>query len=374
MADADATAVEVDPRAREEFIVDTDFHAGPSSDLAGLLPYVDDERLLRKFAVHHRLPNPKRTNTRFAKMSPEGYHTHGVATTTEEVAAVMERFAIDQPIVAPGTNALPAVKYPRVKEAICRAVNDYLLDRIVDDAAKVKTHLALPIWNAEACVAELDRLGDERDVVGGYAWYGPFSPSLGEPQYDPVFEALVERDLPLAIHVGGSTMAPVDLVGESMRTRMETLGLLNAFYAMADCANLVATGAFDAFPDLRVVVQEAGVSWLPFLANRLNEIYYTQPGDVQLAERLFDRGQAYLERDPGDYLYDNFFFSTQPIALPPGGERATFELCRAESTFMYSSDWPHHTLDPVNWVFGPAVDDDLRARILRENARECYPL
>ena len=35
--------LEVSPKAEEEFIVDTDFHAGPSSDMADLLPYIDED-------------------------------------------------------------------------------------------------------------------------------------------------------------------------------------------------------------------------------------------------------------------------------------------------------------------------------------------
>jgi hypothetical protein len=135
---------------------------------------------------------------------------------------------------------------------------------------------------------------------------------------------------------------------------------------------MITTGVFEKYPDLRVVVQEAGVSWIPFLANRMNEIYYTQPEDIKLTERMAELGKEYLEKDPGEYVYENFYFSTQPIALPKRNKDAMLRLCEAERTFMYSSDWPHHTLDPVNWVFDPAIEDDLREQILHGTAKRCY--
>lgn len=366
------TDVEVTEEAADEYVVDTDFHAGPSSDMADLLSYIDDEVVERKLRVSGTIPSPTGVQSRYANDIDAGYHKHGVAEDTEDVLDVMGRFHIDALVVGPGMNKLPTVQYPRIKNAVCSGLNDYLLDRVVSPTDGIYTHAALPIWDAERSAEELERVGSEAGVVGAYAWYGPYTPLLGEPQYDVVYERLVDLDLPLAIHVGGGTYPPLDVTTQSVRTRTETLGLLNSYYAMLDVANMIVTGVFDKYPDLRVVCQEAGATWIPFLANRMNEIYYTQPEDVRLAERMTEMGSAYLEKDPGDYVYDNFRFSTQPIALPKRNKGAMLDLCEADRTFMYSSDWPHHTLDPVNWVFDAAIEADTRRRILHENAERCY--
>lgn len=363
--------VEVTEQAAEAYVVDTDFHAGPSSDMADLLPYIDDDLVAQKLRVTGTIPSPTGVQSRYANDIDSGYHKHGKAADTQDVLDVMDRFSIDVPIIGPGMNKLPTVQYPRIKNVVCSALNDYLLDRVVSVEENVLTHVALPIWDPEKCVEELDRVGDEKGVVGAYTWYGPFTPLLGEPQYDQVYDRLVDLDLPLAIHVGGGTYPPLDITYQSLRTRTESLGLVNTVYAMLDVANMIVTGVFDKYPSLDVVCQEAGASWIPFLANRMNEIYYTQPQDIKLTERMADMGKEYLDQDPGDYVYENFYFSTQPIALPKRNKKAMLELCEAGETFMYSSDWPHHTLDPVNWVFDPAIDD-YREQILHGNAEQCY--
>lgn len=374
MATHESPEIEVVEAAVDEYIVDTDFHAGPSSDMADLLPYIDDEVVERKLRLTGTIPSPVGVQSNYADEIDAGYHKHGRAETAAEVREVMQRFSIDSLVVGPGMNKLPTVQYPRIKTAVCCALNDYLLDRIVAPEDGIYTHVALPVWDAAACAAELERVGDRDGVVGAYGWYGPYTPLLGEPQYDQMYERLVDLDIPLAIHVGGGTYPPLDTTTQSVRTRTESLGLMNSYYAMQDVANMICTGVFEKYPDLRVVVQEAGATWIPFLANRMNEIYYTQPEDIMLAERMAEMGQEYLTDDPGDYVYDNFFFSTQPIALPKRNKAAMLDLCEADRTFMYSSDWPHHTLDPVNWVFDPAIDDDLRQNILHGSAERCYGL
>lgn len=363
---------EVTERAADVRVIDTDIHAGPSSNMADLLPYIDDDVVEQKLRISGNIRSAVGVRGSYASNMNTGYHNHGSANDTADVLEVMERFGLDTVIIGPGMNKLPTVQYPRIKNAVCRGLNDYLLDRIVSVEDDVLTHVALPIWDPEKCVEELERVGNEKGVSGAYAWYGPYSPLLGEPQYDQVYDRLTDLDLPLAIHVGGGSFPPIDVATQSVRTRTESLGLINSYYAMLDVANMITTGVFDKYPNLRVVCQEAGVSWIPFLANRLDEIYFTQPEDVMLTERMADMGQKYLAKHPSEYLYDNFYFSTQPIALPPGNKEAMLQLCRAKETLMYSSDWPHSTLDPVNWVFDSAISEELRENILQRTATECY--
>lgn len=372
MATQEPTEIEVVPEAADEYIVDTDFHAGPSSDMADLLPYIDDEVVEEKLNITGSIPSPVGVQSNYANNIDAGYHKHGVADDTEDVREVMDRFCLDAVVIGPGMNKLATVQYPRIKNAVCSALNDYLLDRIVSPEDGIYTHVALPVWDPARAAAELDRVGDEPGVVGAYGWYGPYTPLLGEPQYDPVYDRLEELNLPFAIHVGGGTYPPLDITTQSVRTRTESLGLMNTYYAMQDVANMIVTGVFEKYPDLNVIVQEAGVTWIPFIANRMNEIYYTQPEDIKLTERMAELGKEYLAKDPGDYVYDNFRFSTQPMALPKRNKEAMLTLCEAERTFMYSSDWPHHTLDPVNWVFDPAIDEEMRQAILHGTAEECY--
>jgi predicted TIM-barrel fold metal-dependent hydrolase len=135
------------------------------------------------------------------------------------------------------------------------------------------------------------------------------------------------------------------------------------------------TGVFDKFPDLDVVVQEAGTHWIPYLAYRTDEYYQIDSEDVKLAERLYNRDQEYLERLPSEYIFENMYVTTQPIALPPRADQveAMLTLERAADMFMFSTDWPHNAMDATDWLFdAPAIDADLREHIFHDNAASVH--
>ena len=74
---------------------------------------------------------------------------------------------------------------------------------------------------------------------------------------------------------------------------------------------------------------------------------------------------------PSEYFDSNIRFSSQPMCFPKNPEhfKALMTVCRGEDWLLYSSDWPHATFDPLNWVFNAMVSEEGRKKILRENAR-----
>lgn len=359
--------------AREEYIVDADFHLN-LFDVEAYLPYIDDDRIRRKLEVGG-LPSGVTGgwNFPYAHHITDSLNTQGLATTADEIDELKARFAIDAVVVAPGMINLPTARYPVVKNAVSRAYNDYLLDHVVDPDRGVYGLPILPQWDPAECLEELDRVGAEPGIVGVQGWYSP-QPLFGAIEYDPVHERLVELGLPLVLHGSGFT-SRFSLLGDSMQSVVEALVLSWSYNAMANVVNLVFTGTFDRHPELSVVIQEAGTNWVPFAALRADECYQSLPEDVMLTHRMFEDGREYLERMPSEYFWDNLYYTTQPIALPrnPDHVKALFELCHAGETFLYSSDWPHNTFDPPNWLFeNRGIDDETRAQICHGNAREAF--
>jgi predicted TIM-barrel fold metal-dependent hydrolase len=122
-----------------------------------------------------------------------------------------------------------------------------------------------------------------------------------------------------------------------------------------------------------VVFQEAGHWWLPFVKYRIDEFYEMHPEDIAILPRKRASGERYLEQTPSVYLEDNVYLCTQPFALPRNSREATnmLDLSMAKDMFVYSSDWPHQTLDPPTWFYTTnAFDQKMRDAILHENANE----
>jgi predicted TIM-barrel fold metal-dependent hydrolase len=374
-----ATSVE-SKRAEEiqaEYVIDADFHLDPPVEK--ILPYVVDGPVRDRLAEHgypKSGSNREGSQTAAHYESPEplaGLRTQGRAIDGESVRAAADSVGIDLPIVSFGiSNRIGSAMFPSVKTAIVRAFNDYVLDEVAD-VDDVKALIVLPQWDPDSAVAELDRLGAESDMVGAYAWIGPYE-MWGMPQYDPVFERLERHGLPLVLHHSGDGQR-FDPIGRSVRTWVEAIWVMPCTKAIQNTANMILTGVFDEFPDLDVVYHEAGANWLPFLAWRLDETYQDHPEDLKVGERMLGAGRKYLERKPSDYVFDNFYCGTQPICKPgnPDEFEKLLDVVHAADTFIYSSDWPHHTFDPPWWV-SSVLPEAVREPVMHGNARDVFRL
>lgn len=368
------TADSLEERVQDERIIDGDFHLNPKFE--DVIDYMDDPVVQEKFEMSG---HPPKANYMYAGYATEGMDygllSQGVARDGEDILEAREDVNTDVPVVTPGHNQMPTIQYPVLKTAFARAYNDYVLDRVTPVDDDVKAMLMLPQWDPEAAVEELDRVGDEKDFVAAYGWVG-FNEPLGNPKFDPVFEKLVELDLPLTLHAAGPTFPKQSPIGREMRTWTEEFGLGTGATAIMNTGNMIVRGVFDKFPDLDVVYQEIGLSWIPFASLRLDEFYQDHPEDLCIDERMYAEDKKYLDRLPSEYIRDNFYFCTQPICLPSNSRhlKALLEMCYADETFVFSSDWPHHTFDVPEWAFRNPIDDDMRERIFRTNAEEVFRL
>ncbi|SEH65621.1 Amidohydrolase [Halopenitus malekzadehii] len=366
------TDVEVPPEAYDDRIVDLDFHVNPMED--ELMSYVEDDRARDKLTTEFgSTPVMGKWDAAYAiKEGNEGLYTQGRAEHAEDVHEACEMLAVDEPIVNPGINNLNLQHHPVLKNAVCQAANDYMLDNFVDEG--IYTSMMLPKWDPEYAVEELDRVGEEDGVVAAYSWFDPKVP-WGNEQFDPVFEKLVELDFPLMLHGSLSYWPQHSYIGDDMLTWTEILGFDWPIHGMVNVINMIMRGVFDRFPDLNVVIQEAGHWWVPFLRYRMDEFYEMHPDDIQITPRKMESGEKYLNQAPSEYLKDNFYLCTQPFALPRNSGEASkmLDLSFAEEMFVYSSDWPHQTLDPPTWFYTSRAfsdDEDLRNAVLHGNADE----
>jgi predicted TIM-barrel fold metal-dependent hydrolase len=363
---------EVPPEAHDTEIIDLDFHVNPMEE--DLLAYVEDERALDRLTTEFGMtPIPDKWDAAYAiKDGNEGLFTQGRAEVAEDVREACETLAIDEPVVNAGINGLPQQHHPVLKNAITQAANDYMVDHFVDEG--MLTSMLLPKWDPEYALAELDRLGDEDGIVAAYSWFDPRYP-WGVPKFDPVLERLEALGLPLLLHGSLAFWPQHSYVGDSMWTWTEVLGFDWPIHGLVNVVNMIMNGVFDRYPDLNVVLQEAGHWWLPFARYRMDEFYEMHPEDVKITPRKYEDGERYLDRSPSEYLRDNIYVCTQPMALPrnAGDARDLLRLSMAEDTFVYSSDWPHQTLDPPTWFFTNRAfgdDEELRDRVLHGAARE----
>jgi predicted TIM-barrel fold metal-dependent hydrolase len=126
---------------------------------------------------------------------------------------------------------------------------------------------------------------------------------------------------------------------------------------------LVACGALDRHPSLRVLVSEGGATWVPFIADRMEEAYRQHSMAVR----------PKLNRSPTEIIFSQVYASFQHDRSAVGAVTAM-----GYNNVMWGSDYPHlegtygHTQQTLHDLFD-AVDPAVRHRITVGSFQELFP-
>lgn len=216
---------------------------------------------------------------------------------------------------------------PDLGLAVTRAWNDWLHDEWWQPYPERTVPMGIT-WLAdpEIGAAEIRRNADR----GFTAVTLPESPhKIGMPSvfsgyWDPILAACQETDTVVCLHVGSSGLGamPADA------PQLELAATLFSSLSLQTCAEWLWSGAPIRFPDLKLVLSEGGIGWVPMLLDRLDYITdHSGSGD-----------QAWPSADlrPAEVLKRNFWFcllddpSTLPLVDLIGADHVLFE-----------TDYPH---------------------------------
>ena len=191
----------------------------------------------------------------------------------------------------------------------------------------------------------------------------------GHPDHDPLFAAACDLGVPLGIHTG------VDPVTRDLYRRYDGLTwpdaipqgiwFLQLMFSQAvqqAFSTFFLHGTFDRFPELKLVVLEAGAGWLGFWMDRMDAMF---AGALRLTMPLRDLPSTYVRR--------NVWISADP------DERALAAIIPyvGADRFVWASDYPHsdHTGGYIEHVHALArllPDEPERRALLGANAAALY--
>jgi predicted TIM-barrel fold metal-dependent hydrolase len=356
----------IDPRGRAYKVVDTDFHFIP--DWADLRKYMK-EPFKNELSAYPHVGGDYSPKYAIG-IEGSGQETLGRAKTAADILRVIDQIGIETVIVAPGFQRAQSMFHQAMVTATAAAYNDFLIHEVLPVSPRIKAEIMINHRNPEAGAAEIRRVGAQPGFVSVFTEFGGNYEPIGTAKHDPIFAAAVEHDLVVTSHIGTfwQKMTPIS---EGTRTWTELVGISSVCISMAYVASMIMQGLFDKFPGLRVIIKEGGFWWLPEFMARADDYYLNHPGDIKLVERKLESDEKFLAKLPSEYFDSNIRFSSQPVCFPKNPEhfKMLMTLCRGEDWLLYSSDWPHCTFDPLNWVFNGAVSETGRRKILAENAR-----
>jgi predicted TIM-barrel fold metal-dependent hydrolase len=196
-------------------------------------------------------------------------------------------------------------------------------------------------------------------------------PDYGMPDWQPFFEYVNHARVPLDFHVGsGATVGP-GMPGAPPWPSFgpeRHLAIFACLFSMDNArmvTNLVFSGLFDRYPNLKFVSVESGIGWIP---------YILEAAEYQLDEMCPNEGKL-LQRRPKEYFRDHIYAC---FWFEDFGPRKMIEGIGA-GNILFETDFPHPTcLYPKSQEHVANVLRDLdpavRRRVLQDNAVELYRL
>ena len=346
-------------------IIDADIHPAPDPDrVAARLP----EPWRRRYLSGNRGPgylnywNPNGVH-RADAITEEGERIEGSAVHLAR--HFFDIYQIEYGILNPenilGIGLSPEPDYAAAQAS---AINDVFIEEWLPADPRFRYSLAVTPNDPELGAREIRRVGDRPGVVQVLMPSGARIP-YGQRVFHPIYAAAAERGLPVAIHPGtegvGVSGAPTAAGYPSSYLEWHT-GLVGSF--LAHLISLVTEGVFVKFPELKFVLVEGGVCWLPPLLWRLDKNWKGLRIET-----------PWLERPPSHYAHEHIYLTTQPIEEPenPAHFKAMLDMFPADRMLMFSTDFPHWDGDTPDFT-GRLLPKELLPRVMSETARELYKL
>lgn len=253
-----------------------------------------------------------------------------------------------------------SVRNPDAAAAIAGAINEWLATTFVEEEPRLRASISVPAQPTMAA-EEIARAARHPGFVQVYL---PVRSSVpyGNRSWLPLLEAAAQHDLPLALHFGGATGLPPTASGWPTYYIEEYVDMATAF--QSQLTSLIAEGAFERYPTLRVVLVESGFAWLPAWVWRFDKVW-----------RGLRREVPWSRRPPSETVQEQVRVTLQPNDGPTDPETllTVIDQLGSDELLMFSSDYPGGHVDEGLDALPAGLPPDLRRAILSENARTFFP-
>jgi predicted TIM-barrel fold metal-dependent hydrolase len=189
-------------------------------------------------------------------------------------------------------------------------------------------------------------------------------PGYADDYYDRFWSACEDNEMVVTLHTGASGSA-TDSKFLYDEAHGGMLGLYEVFvFTRRPLWFLIFGGVFDRHPNLRVVVTENGVQWLPSLIRDMESFFDTHGGAPV---------RSYLKMRPSDYFEKHVWLGGSLMKRYEAEMRHEIGLDK----LMWGADYPHlEGAAPVHretlrYIFGGIPEDELRL-ILGGNAVKLF--
>lgn len=253
-------------------------------------------------------------------------------TTLEGLQADMQRYEIDAAVVSVGP---PGALLGEAADSgeLARMANEGIAEVVRGRPERFAGLATLPLPDVDAALSELERCYDELSLDGVMLLSNVAGMYLGDPELEPLFAALDERDAYVFVHPGFPPHA--------LPLRHPVWLYEFPFETVRAVANLIYSGTLERHPRIRIQLSHLGGA-APFLAHRLASLADREPEQAAQAPA---GALHYLRR----LYYDTGLANNAPALA---ATRAITDL----DHIVFGTDWPYAALPPDGGDPAPELD------------------
>lgn len=262
-------------------------------------------------------------------------------------------------LTAPGVQVFEAAE----ATAMARSFNDQLAEAIGKHPDRYAGLAAIAPQDPAGAAKELERgvrqLGLKGAIVNSHT-QGEY---LDDPKFWAIFEAADALRVPVYIH---PTTPPRSMIAPFLER-----GLDGAIFGFAvetglHLLRIIVSGAFDRFPNLRIISGHLGEA-LPYWLSRIDFMH----GNMVAANRY--PGVKKLQKRPSDYIKENLYVTTSGMAWEPG-----ILYCQSVlgvDRVLYAMDYPYQFVpDEVKVTDNLPISDADKKKLYQTNAERVFGL
>jgi predicted TIM-barrel fold metal-dependent hydrolase len=203
----------------------------------------------------------------------------------------------------PGSGEEWAMDDAEFAAALCRTLNDARAEFASHAPDRIKMVAKLPMIEPKLAAEELERCVTEHGFVGLVTATHIREKNLDDPSFDVVWATAQRLGVAVCAHGGGQAPGQQPFAIERFSTRLGIHAITHPVGAMEAVSTSPSAGILHRFPELRVGFMEAGVGWLPFWLERLDEHWERMPEQAPRIDRPpshYFAGRCFLTAEPDD--------------------------------------------------------------------------
>jgi predicted TIM-barrel fold metal-dependent hydrolase len=242
-----------------------------------------------------------------------------------------------------------------------RIYNEWLADFGRTHPERYAALACIPSHDIDGAVAEVQRVAKAGVVRGLEIANRIGMKPLYDPWWNPLWDIAAETRLPIHLHTIGGGLPDLNKLEPKVQ-RAAFAAAISSFqmYMAIPLMSLIFAGVLEHHPQIRIVIGESGIGWIPYILDRMDLEWEDQFKDLDLKMR------------PSEYWQRQGYATYQTDRI---GIKMIDEI--GEDNIMWGSDFPHPDgvwPDSQEYIQRELrhLPERIRRKVICENAGKLY--